>query len=166
MKPCAPLVLRAWANLVRGSSRPPGPACNFHGIPTFESQRTKSSAEEVRSTARVLQAITVSYVEALGGSLDVWQLPWNALQVMACIVSNAHPATPYLDTAILHLKVYGGSVRVGSRYHIAAQDARDRSLIAQAIRGQVVYFRVGEITVLPPDATVSRHEASTSVGVA
>lgn len=120
---------------------------------SFDFSRSSSSENDADPAERLLGVIGASYTELLGALLAAEQLPWGALEVKAQVASAADPRAPRLDTVAIHPTILGADLGIRWRYRSAAQRARNRNLVGQAIRGNIAYYRLGEVTIVASRAT-------------
>lgn len=151
MAPGSLCVLRVRAILLRSGEPPTVKHGRMNAVASpCDCNRGNPSMTDANGAELLLGAISAAYAEALGVMLRAEQLPWRALEVVADVASTADPAPPRLDTVVVHPTILGGDLGIHRRYRPAAQQARDRSLIGQAIRGNVAYYKLGEVMIVAP----------------
>lgn len=97
----------------------------------------------------LVEAVAASYAYTLGTTLDRAGLSWDRLEINADAQSATADSGPRLEAVVVTGTIQGGAPRMADSYRRAAKEARDASLAARAIRGNVAY-KVGELTIVPP----------------
>jgi steroid delta-isomerase-like uncharacterized protein len=126
-----------------------------------------NAQDEVASPAVLIaRAVGLSHAQALGAVLDEKRLAWRTIEVQTEAAGPIEPARHSLDSVTLFPSIVGGEPYMHDKYAAAALEARDRSPVSHAIRGNVAY-KVGVVTVVPshgPDSPALGEVKSTEPG--
>ncbi len=121
--------------------------------------------EDAGCSARLLaEAAAASYAKALAVVLDGAGLRWSWVEIEA----EAHTTTACdglrLDAVVITTTIQGGMSGRGGGYRRAVKEARDVSLIARAIRGNVA-CKLGEITIVTSGRPVPAAHQDPGTGI-
>lgn len=121
--------------------------------------------EDAGCPARLLaEAVAASYAEALAVALDGAGLRWSRVDIEVEAHTTTACAGLRLDAVVITATIQGGVPGRDGGYRRAVKEARDVSLIARAIRGNVV-CKLGEVTIVTSGLPVPAAHQDPGTGI-
>lgn len=156
--------LKRCVTLRRSEAVPNAPTQPVGAAPPADYPR-RYCTEDAGCPARLLaEAVAASYAEALAVALDGAGLRWSRVDIEA----EAHTTTACdglrLHAIVITATIQGGVSGRDGGYRRAVKEARDVSLIARAIRGNVV-CKLGEITIVTSGRPVQAAHQDPGTGI-
>ena len=156
--------LKRCVTLRRSEAVPNASAQTVDATPPPDRPHRYRTEDAGRPARLLVEAVAASHAEALAVALDGAGLGWSRVDIEV----EAHTTTACdglrLDAVVITATIQGGMSGRDGGYRRAVKGARDVSLIARAIRGNVA-CNLGEITIVTSVRPVPAAHQDSGTGI-